>query len=903
MWPSTTLLLQFILLLIPPETATSENRTNSTTPAPFKKPKTDIYVSLMYSSKSVLEQTLPLSSWPKVHWYHPHAGGLRHHNVTETENYRFFSRLWITPTRNSREVFQALYEAYFYTQAIVLTSELDYKLMDSIASFTTGLSAETPVVSLIPLHNWQEEAHKAPYVLTPQFGQVFNGRVAVQLIIAGKSQNSKMRLQKIMVFKERVESSTLLDFLDEEARLFRGLPVTDIYVSLDSIERIANDVVKDDPYPDVIIVDCALEIFERLASLLIKQKVLTNETLVIFFHDYLEINLWEGLEHLFNANVTVYIFGQCQPEWESCQLFPDETKGRGTNFSQTRLFQPEIYGSLFHDVLDLTVEAGETSQYNPNNYSDFTLTIPWVCDQTIETLGLYKLLYFYSYYDYYYYQDLQSYRWRIHFWYQHDGDRLLQALKDTCFNGKVGSLAFSEDALSKCLNMTAVAILPLRLTEVYQNPNETHIRSKWRVDGRWTQSEGLILAPTVSVFSQSEKEKDDEIKILKVLAKRDSLFLYTDDESKVQGVDADLLEFIAQTAGFSKVEYTLWNETESPSAMLKNFSDLGKWDMAAGAIAVAPEKANFTRSYYLSNVSVTSQSQQIDSVIYIWNFMDAFRWTVWLGILAILAISTFVVKWLGLVKTFPDAAWLSFATFYFMNENRLIYMRNPFGRIYIHTLLFVVLVLVSSYTANMVSFLTADSNGNSADFNLISFRNRPVAAERESDDLANLQTSGLRNTVSVRGEKEAASLLLNETIDAYVADAYLIEMLVKMHCNLTVIKQKLWRRQFAFAISHDFSEKYGKVVGSAIVEAVHSFNVSSWLENRRKKLMPANDCESSRLANQQQLGLHNVGGVFVIAAGGAVICFLSKFALLRSSKRKINPGFKAAINSSKELIN
>ena len=880
------LLLHLLLVLA---AASSENKTNSSLFLPPSKPRTEIELSILYASTSVLQQTLPPTTWPTIDWYLRRAGRFSYSNITEPPNYYLHSTIWLSPTENTREVFLALYVAYFYSQAIVFTSLLNYKMMDSIASFTTGLSVETPVVSLIPLHNWQAEAYKAPYVLIPQFGQRFRGRVALHLILAGKGQNDNLKLRKILIFKENAISSILKDFYDEEASLFEVLPVKDVFVSLDNLERVSHDLAVETPYPDVMIVDCSLEIFSKLAPLLLEQNVLTNETLLLFFHDYLEINLWGGLELLWNYNITVYIFGQCRLEWESCQTDSDISK------NQThRTFEPEIYGALFHDLLELALEAGEASDYDPSNYSYFNLSIPWVCDQTPESLGEYYLLYYYSYYDYYYYEELESYRYTMQIWYQHDGDKLLNALKSNCFSGKAGTLAFSEETIAKCIDISAVAVLPLRLTDVYQNTSEIHTRSTWRVDGRWTQSEGLRLAPRITVFPERIRDVEEE-SVLKVIAKHDSLFLYTseEDDRDVRGVDADLINFIALSAGFSRIEYTLWNQSDV--GMLEALRDRHDWDMAAGAIAAVPDTANFTRFYHYSSVGIIAlQSQETVSLDYMWNFMDPFQWTVWLSILAMLIISAFVAKWLHLAESLPDSLWLSFCTVFFMNENRLV-MTNSFGRIYIIALLFVIVVLISSYTANMVSFLTSEPA--TIDFNLLFYRRRPVAAGNEFGELTWLERSGMRDIVPVTGDEEAVSLLLNNSVDAYVADVHLVDRLATTYCNLTVVQRSLFKRQFAFAIHYRFSEKYGKAVDDAIVQAVNSRQVSDWLQNHTEMRSPLVGCESDRGSSEKQLGLNNVGGVFVIAASGAALCVVIKMTqrvVCKKSKMRVQPGYNSA---------
>ncbi|XP_065827463.1 uncharacterized protein [Oscarella lobularis] len=863
---------------------------------PTPKPKTKLSTTILYASRAVLRQSLPSKIWSSIDWWsgsYARKGDFYYYNVTETDSYFMDPRIVLKPSANSREVLPALYEASYYYYAVCLATHLDYKLMDSIGSYTGGLSLETPIISLVPLHNWEEEGYKTPYILIPHFGQSFKGRVALELIKAGQLQKNAV-LQKVMIFRESLESSSLLTFHEGEASLFSGLPIVDVFVSLDVLEKVVSDIAGETPFPDVLIVDCSLELFEKLARLLVRRGVLSDSSCVVLFHDYQEVNLWSGLTVLQEVNATVYVFGQCRPEWNSC-TFNGSLTENGTAAVSREYDPTDFYEALFHDVAEFVTEAGEISQYDPSNTSIFDVPVSWVCRQWESSRPVGPFYYFLvqRYNQFYYYYLYYHGRPHFPFWYKEEGDKILSALQRHCFNGKMGSLAFSEQTLQGCLNKSAIALLPLRLTDVYQNVNESQIRSRWRIDGKWTMSNGLDLAPNVLVLPlQADAVEKRTNKTLRVIGSYDPLFFYIDPEGTAKGVDVELVNFIAETLDFTGVEYTAWNGTSW--TMLKALAKSEEWDMAIGAVvaSVNAEKiVNLTRFYHTSRLQMVSLSEQVDAWEYAWNFMDPFKWSVWLVILGMIFVSTFVVKWLGLVKEFSDGMWLSFAVIYFMNENRLVVMKNPFGRLFISVLLFVVLVLISSYTANMISFLTADASGGTSDVSLLAFRNRPVSALQHSDELLRLQTSGLRNIVPVTSDEEAASLLFNNSVDAYVADSHLVDRLTRTYCNLTVIQSKLYTRQFSLAAKHQFFVAHGEGVNEAIAKAVFNEKVVDWLHSHLMARLSehlASDCASD--LTEKPLGILNLGGVFVIAGGAAALCVCAKgLVLLTKRSKRVKP--------------
>ena len=808
-----------------------------------------LQTSLIYSSKDVLRKTIPSAVWPRIQW----PG-----NSSQSGRLSFDDKYQYTfdPIRlasNSRHIFSSLQETNFHSVAFAAHS--DYGLLKAFGSLAEGLSIGTPLVSFIPLVD-REGGSKASYVMTPYFGQSLSVLAALEFLRPSRGPGNPPR--KAVFLQQQVDTALPDQFISFK------FDTENVLINPDQLETTVDYV--DEERAHSLIVNCSLSYFSMLLPLLVETKSITNNSIVVFMHDYLEVQSWEGLEMLLRANASVYIFALCRNEWSSCAaaVASERTNVRGEREADTEersssIFQPDqLYNALFYDLLELVAErqrdAAKKTRY----------TVPVSCGNGSVSV----------------------------FYEAENRGGFLRSLRRACFRGRLGGLAFSEEALKKCINSTALRVLALRLTNVLRDESG-EVKSSWRIDGKWREREGFELAPGVKVYTKPPQDDDEETvnRRLKVIAAHsDALFSYVNSSGKWSGVDADLVQRIAKDAGFSGIEVTLWND--STSRLRRALSSTSKWDMAVGAItssAIYEGGTEFTRAYYTSDVVLASLSAQAvtdASTIYMWNFMNPFRWTVWLVILGMIAISTLVVKWLGLVKTFRDGLWLSFSTLFFMNENRTVIMRNFLGRIYVVMHLFVVLVLVSSYTANMISFLTTDTGSAERTGSLLTFRNRPVAGRRDTNELQRLWTSGLKNISVVDRDDDGSLLLLNGSLDGYVADSSSIERLTRLYCNLTVNRLLLHRRQYAFIMTKEFAMTYGESINEVITEYVQEGHVNQLVNDNLKE--QGGQCSSSTPAvGEEPLKLSNVGGVFVIAGASGFLCLVWKLLILYLRKEQV----------------
>ena len=772
--------------------------------------------------------------------------------------YRFAENQYANQAVGNRESF-----AYTYLTAaarpnnVVFVALRDFNSVKSIAPLSQIFAL--PFISLLPLHNWYSEGWKMPWLLTPHTGQYLKGTAAVDLITFSVDEN---RVKHVMAFKEEIGSEEWNRFYMEKTGT-TSVHVSDVILTFDTAERVGKDVAKGSA-PDVYLVDCPLIMFEIVYPFLIDSGILDSQSVLVFFHDIQEIQYWPGLKDLLKVNAAVFSFNECFGDKETCREDLEDFR----DASSYDALADDLY-HLYRNALFRGRGVFESCRF----YGNETYLVK--CGKE-EERGTYK---------------------PIEIIIQNEGSYLLEMLQTECYNGSVGNVALSEAAHDNCIDDSRVSFLIVQLNSSWTDETG-QFQSNWSVVGKWTLNERLKMKDGATVYPTTERNTTID-QSLRIVFPISPPFVYESANGTYAGIDIDVVERIREVVGFTNVTFELWTEQVSGtySDMIEAVGKGDKWDLGVGALTFSTSRAltsNFTQFYFTSSLSImVKRSVSNDSSSVMWRFMQPFQWSVWLTLLGMFLLSMLVMKWLGLIGDYVGGLFLSFATFFFMNENRLVQMGNPFGRIYISTLCFVVLVIVSSYTANMVSFLTSDPLTTSSDITgLTSLRGRNVSARQYTSNWRQLTVAGMRKLVPVEGVDEALKLLRSGSVAAYIADSPYLEWISRTECDVAILPEKIFEQQYAYAVNERFYRQFGDKIDEAILDAITNRIVVNSYDDHIQGL-PSSCQEVS--STTEALEVSNVGGVFIISAVAAFLCLLLKGVLhwknqsQKKARNAVNP--------------
>jgi hypothetical protein len=745
------------------------------------------------------------------------------------------------------------YYSFFKWHTMTLTQEAIMDLHHAILFWgsddnvkiagTVANVQSVPVISLFPRHGWYRDGSKLSNVVVPRTGQSLRGRAALDLVKPPEGESTEF----VIVIREEDGFSPELKEFNKTKQTARGVFVLDFPLTLNSLELASRDVqgtidLPNRRNPDAIIVDSNLgELLKSLIAATIDYGFINENTVVIFLHEFYEVQKWSGLRLLANATSYIFAFQQRIP----------------TSSDQ------DIH---FNDAVAVDSLQGVARAANASTFSyNMDLEPVYLPNMSDPLFNLTHLT---------------------------GGHRLVDAMiQKLCFPGISGKFSFtSGEALQdSCLNETIVEFDIMMINRTGILGNGSKCDHFWYKDGSWTGAAGLQRNGTwkLSVDEQTTAES------VKVLLVPFGPFIYRDKKDMLMGVDWDLLGFIANhsAVGFNmtQVQVTMWNGTREEA--LKELGGTNvKYDLVMGAIIshASSEYISYTRSYFTLRMGIITLKGGKDFNV-MWRFMKPFSWDVWLAAFATIVGGGFVSKWLGLTHSYEDGLWIAACTIFFMQENRLVQMRNPFGRIFIISMSLFVLILVASYTANMVSFLSPSEQSTHV-FDPIS--SLIVTVDKEPYTGTLLQSTGY-NFTTVDSVEEAIRLVRQGKAFGFIADLPLVRQTVLKagpSCDLSIVGFFFLRSQYSIAVSRKFDPVLVNQIDRVIADAIpQSFVENSYL--RHMKYDVSSPCwqestvDDSILSesaddSEESLGINSFTGVAVLVACAAALSLALKGLML-----------------------
>ena len=703
-----------------------------------------------------------------------------------------------------------------------------------------SMSGPRPVLSIIPFHYWHVDGTRFSNGFIPRFGQELKGRALADLLL---QSSASLNIRTVLVVKDEQASPELKIFdMELESFLKLEIPLSVTTVSPNSL----NESLRSS---DVVIVDCRLEHFEPFASILVKSNVLSQHAWIVFMQDFAEIQSSTSILKITSVlkHLDIQLFAFCQTVRERL--------GSCSNFSSPA----SIYYHLFDDLLTIIGNATISSDFDGSKVTYQVLHLSTE-NATVPILT--------------------------------DGAAFVEDLGKQCMATSYGKLALTTGraTLDDCSEASRVQFQLLLLQS----------KSNWAAVGRWNASRHAELSAKIDAFARGFNEKDslDFTRKLKVLFGNNyPPFTHSNLTHNYSGVDFDLLYLIADKIGIQRdnIEFTEWDITKYKySDMIATVgSEDSEYDMAIGGITATPKRAqtsNFTRSYLVPGIGVLTKRPGLGKVNFLWRFLEPFTWTVWMVLLGMVGFTAVALKWFGVVNGYSSGLWLSSIILFNMNENRLVTISNPFGKIYLSALSIMVLVLVSSYTANMATFLTS-SQIQSPIEGLSSLKRQMVAVDFSFHSYVVLkEQTGLRHLVPVTGN-QYLELFASDDIVAYVSDTPdLVAIALKQsNCDLYVLEEENFQNPYVFAISDKLYASHGPAINEIIVDAVANQLVSTWFDQH---LNYGATCEkviglvSDEASRSGKIDVDNLGGVFIITVVAAGLCLLSRGLLFLKQQFK-----------------
>ncbi|GLT29238.1 hypothetical protein SLA2020_041170 [Shorea laevis] len=328
----------------------------------------------------------------------------------------------------------------------------------------------------------------------------------------------------------------------------------------------------------------------------------------------------------------------------------------------------------------------------------------------------------------------------------------------------------------------------------------------------------------------------------------------------------------------------------------------GIFDGAVGDIAIVTNRTkmvDFTQPYIESGLVVVAPVKKISSSP--WAFLRPFTPWMW-GVTAIFFLVVGVVVWIlehrindefrGPPKQqIVTILWFSFSTMFFAHRENTV---STLGRVVLIIWLFVVLIINSSYTASLTSFLTVQqlSSPISGIDTLITSNERigfQVGSFAENYMIEELNIP--KSRLIALGSPEAYAVALeNGTVAAVVDERPYIDLFLSDHCEFSVRGQEFTKSGWGFAFPRD------SPLAVDISTAILSLSENGKLQKIHDKWLSRKACDSQDSdSGSEQLKLQSFWGLFLICG---IACFLALLLYFCLMFRQFNRHFAGVSDPS-----
>ncbi|KAL6206663.1 hypothetical protein ACLB2K_023910 [Fragaria x ananassa] len=324
-----------------------------------------------------------------------------------------------------------------------------------------------------------------------------------------------------------------------------------------------------------------------------------------------------------------------------------------------------------------------------------------------------------------------------------------------------------------------------------------------------------------------------------------------------------------------------------------NFSELIErvydktYDAIVGDMTVLVEridKVEFTQPYLESGLAmiVPDISDEEET----WMFMKPFTWQMWVVTGAVLIYTTFIV-WFLEVPSSPDlkgslksqiafATWFTFSSLFFAHREKVY---SNLTRIVFIVWLFVVLILSSSYTANLSSMLTIRRlSPNVTDIEMLRRTNSSVGCDEDSfvrNYLENVLGFNPDAVVVINSSYEPEEIRQKNLSAVFLELPYALVFMDKHKHKGYTLTQPTYNFggfSFVFQKGSPITRDFSKIILDLLENGEMRKLQNKWSTPNNRPTNTTSDMPES-------LSLKSFWGLFVISGATSTFCFLIAFTI------------------------
>ncbi|XP_042389112.1 glutamate receptor 3.1-like [Zingiber officinale] len=483
------------------------------------------------------------------------------------------------------------------------------------------------------------------------------------------------------------------------------------------------------------------------------------------------------------------------------------------------------------------------------------------------------------------------------------GQVLLDKILSTSFDGVTGKFQFDHE---RNLIQPAYDLLNI-------------IGTGWRTIGYWSNYSGLSIVSPEKLYEKPANLSTSNQQLLNVIWPGDTMakprgwvfpnngkelrigvpkrFSFrqfvsvSSDGNDIKGFCIDVF-----TAAVNLLPYPLpyrflpyGNGHENPSyAKLAEMVALGEFDAAVGDMTIVTNRTkivDFTQPYAESGLVLLTAMKKTNSGA--WSFLQPFTWEMW----CVTAISLLVIGAVIWIlehrlndefrgpprKQIVTVFWFSFSTLFFAHRENTV---SATGRMILIIWLFVVLIIQSSYTANLTSILTVQhlqSPVTGID-NLIA-SDEPIGFQGGSftENYLAEELGISRSRLIALGPPEdyARALELgpnNGGVAAVVDELPYIQLFLSTQCKFAVVGSEFTRNGWGFAFPRD------SPLAVDFSTAILTLSENGDLQRIHDKWLSTDVCSSDiNELDSESLQIRSFLGLFLICGMTCVLALLIYF--------------------------
>ncbi|XP_062014723.1 glutamate receptor 2.7-like [Rosa rugosa] len=323
------------------------------------------------------------------------------------------------------------------------------------------------------------------------------------------------------------------------------------------------------------------------------------------------------------------------------------------------------------------------------------------------------------------------------------------------------------------------------------------------------------------------------------------------------------------------------------------------FDAGVGDITIIAErvdKVEFTQPYTESSLSLIApeKAEQLE-----WMFMKPFTGKMWAATGGILVYTILIIWFLErlanpefsgpLMNQIGTATWFAFTSLFFSHREKIY---NNLTRVVVVMWLFVVLILTSSYTANLSSMLTIQRlKPNVTDIEMLIRTNSKVGSNRDSfviNYLEKVLNFKRENIIKTDGESNYIEEFESKRISAALLELPYAKVFMNKYCKgytaTTLPFYRFGGLAFIFQKDSPIARDFTKVILELLEQGKMMSLEDTWLT-------PKSECRNNATSNgPESLNVKNFMGLYVIFGVSSTICLLLSFVILLKKHEDAYPG-------------